>query len=193
MMLPDDPADRYAVIASGFGDLIADTRDWSAPAPVDGWTARDVVWHLVDWFPGLMRVGASIELPLRDRDGFDPARDWVTLDQAVRSMFADPAMVSAEFSHPQAGTMTIGQAIDMFYTPDVFMHSWDLATAGGIPIELDPDYCASLLAGMEGIDELLRSSGQYGPKVDVDENVDPMLRLMGFIGRDPNWSPPLVH
>jgi len=190
-VLPDDPAGRYAVIASGFGDLVAQTVDWSAPAPVEGWTARDVVWHLVDWFPGLMQVGAAIELPRRDCGASDPVQDWVILDNAVRSLFADRAILNGEFSHPQAGTMKVGQAIDRFYTPDVFMHSWDLATAGGLPTQLDPDYCAALLSGMEGIDEVLRSSGQYGPKVDVSDEADPLLRLMGFIGRDPYWSPPL--
>ena len=36
MALPDDPADRHAAVAGGFGRLVAQTTDWSAPAPVDG-------------------------------------------------------------------------------------------------------------------------------------------------------------
>ena len=31
----------------------------------------------------------------------------------------------------------MGSAIDMLITPDVFMHSWDLARATGQPITLD--------------------------------------------------------
>jgi hypothetical protein len=45
-----------------------------------------------------------------------------------------------------------------------------------------------MLAGMEPMDELLRSSGQYGPKVDVPEDADVQTRLLGFIGRDPSFG-----
>lgn len=45
-----------------------------------------------------------------------------------------------------------------------------------------------MLAGMEPLDELLRSSGQYGPAVPVPEEADVQTPLLGFIGRDPNWS-----
>jgi hypothetical protein len=35
------------------------------------------------------------------------------------------------------------------------------------------------------LDELLRNSGQYGPKVEVGEDADVQTRLLAFIGRDP--------
>ena len=44
---------------------------------------------------------------------------------------------------------------------------------------------------MEPIDELLRSSGQYGAAVPVPDDADVQTRLIGFIGRDPRWSPAL--
>jgi hypothetical protein len=53
---------------------------------------------------------------------------------------------------------------------------------------LDPEHCADLLAGMEPIDEILRASGQYGPQVEVPDTADAQDRLLGFIGRDPNWA-----
>ncbi|NED64625.1 TIGR03086 family protein, partial [Streptomyces sp. SID10244] len=30
----------------------------------------------------------------------------------------------------------------------------------------------------------------YGPAVPVADDADPVARLVGFIGRDPEWSPP---
>jgi hypothetical protein len=39
--------------------------------------------------------------------------------------------------------------------------------------------------GIQGLDEVLRQSGQYGPKVDVDENSDVQTRLIAFVGRRP--------
>ncbi len=46
------------------------------------------------------------------------------------------------------------------------MHTWDLARATGQDERLDPDFCAHLLSGMEQMEEVLRSSGQYGPRVE---------------------------
>jgi hypothetical protein len=38
---------------------------------------------------------------------------------------------------------------------------------------------------MAPIEDLLRSSGQYGPAVAVPDDADVQTRLLGFIGRDP--------
>ena len=65
------------------------------------------------------------------------------------------------------------------------MHTWDLARATGQDERLDPETCAQLLAGMEPIEELLRSSGQYGPRVRVPADADVQTRMLGFIGRNP--------
>ena len=59
--------------------------------------------------------------------------------------------------------MPLDVAVDRFYTTDVFMHTWDLARATGQDDTLDPTLCAELFEGMQPIDELLRTSGQYGP------------------------------
>lgn len=76
MSLPETPASRHAAVAGDFGRLVAQTVDWSAPAPVDGWTARDVVGHLVDWFPGFL-AGGGIELPAGTGVADDPVAAWL--------------------------------------------------------------------------------------------------------------------
>jgi hypothetical protein len=70
----------------------------------------------------------------------------------------------------------------------VFLHTWDLARATGQDESLDTELCAAMLAGMEPLEELIRSSGQYGPAIPVSEGADPQTRLLGFIGRDPDWA-----
>jgi hypothetical protein len=40
---------------------------------------------------------------------------------------------------------------------------------------------------MEQMEEVIRSSGQYGPRVEVPAGADTQTRLLGFIGRDPFW------
>ena len=188
MALPDDTAGRYAAVSNTFTQLVTGTNDWAAPAPVDGWTAADVVWHLVGWVPGVMNDGAGLGLPSRDPLETDPAAAWARFDSALRSALARPGVLAEEFAHPQAGTMPVGVAVDMLVTPDVFLHAWDLAQATGQPLVLDPDYSASLLAGMEGVEDMLRSSGHYGSRVEVPDDADVQTRLVAFIGRDPDWS-----
>lgn len=53
-----------------------------------------------------------------------------------------------------------------------------------------PDYAAMLLAGLEGIEEMLRASCHYGQRVDADDDAEVATRLIAFIGRDPFWQPP---
>jgi hypothetical protein len=38
---------------------------------------------------------------------------------------------------------------------------------------------------MEPLDDVLRASGQYGPRVDVPADADTQTRLIAFTGRRP--------
>nr|WP_007512003.1 MULTISPECIES: hypothetical protein [Pseudofrankia] len=69
------------------------------------------------------------------------------------------------------------------------MHTWDLARATGQDSRLDPGLCAVLLDGMAGMEDVIRSSGQYGPRVPVPDGSDAQTRMLGFIGRDPFFAP----
>jgi uncharacterized protein (TIGR03086 family) len=186
MALPEDPAERHRQIAGGFTDRVKGTRSWDDPAPVPGWTARSVVDHLTSWFPAFLEGGAGIELPKADPD---PVTAWQAQTNAVQALLDDPATAGRMLSNPHTGDVPLDQAIDRFYTSDVFMHTWDLARASGQDDRLDAEFCAAMLEGMQPIEELIRSSGQYGPAVPVPADADPQTKLMAFIGRDPNWRP----
>jgi uncharacterized protein (TIGR03086 family) len=181
-------AERHRRIADDFSALVRGAPDWEAPAPVAGWTARDVVDHLVTWLPGFLSAG-GVELATGPTAADDPVSAWAFHAEAVQALLEDPRGAAAEFSREHVGSMPLAEAIDRFYTADVFMHSWDLARATGQDVALEPEFCAALLAGMEPMDHVIRSSGQYGPKVEVPEDADPQTRLVAFIGRDPAWRP----
>ena len=189
-MAPSEtPADRHRRYAGAFSDRVRGTRDWTAPAPVAGWEARDVVRHLVEWFPGFLEGGSGITLPSGPSVDDDPVGAWQNQADAVQAVLDDPGTASRVLSNPHIGEVPLHDAIDRFYTADVFMHTWDLARATGQDDRLDPAFCADLLAGMEPIDDVLRQSGQYGPKVPVPDDADVQARMLGFIGRDPAWRP----
>ena len=181
------PALEFREIAGRFGALCDAVPDggWTAPAPVDGWTARDVVGHLVEWFPGFLRAGTGIELPAGPPVKDDPAAAWEAHADAVQAVLDDPSCADRKLSNPHIGELPLDTAISQFYTSDVFLHTWDLARATGQDERLDPQRCAVMLEGMLPMDEVLRSSGHYGPRVDVPADADAQTRLLAFIGRNP--------
>ena len=181
------PADRHRAVAARFDALVRSASDWSAPSPVAGWSARDVVMHLLDWFPGFLAAGGVRLRQVRSPDGDRLAAAWEQRTEDVQALLDDHDIAESTFSHPVAGTHTLGTAVDRFYTADVFMHTWDLARAVGDDDRLDPAWSRELLASLRPIERLLRSSGHYGPGVDVEPDADPVDQLMGFIGRDPSW------
>jgi uncharacterized protein (TIGR03086 family) len=182
------PADRHRAVAAGFTEHVSAVRNWAAPTPVNGWVARDIVAHLVNWFTEFLRAG-GVALPAGPPIDADPLAAWLVHTDGVQALL-DSEAADDDFSHPMAGDHRLADAVDRFYTADVYMHTWDLATSNGHKSKLEPEFAAQLLAGMAGIEDLLRSSGQYGPPVEVDDDADPVTRLAGFIGRDPAWSGP---
>jgi uncharacterized protein (TIGR03086 family) len=189
MAVSDRPAERHREIGRVFTDRVRGTRSWDAPCPVAGWTARDVVRHLVEWLPSLLAGGSSVRLPAVPSVDDDPIGAWQAHVDAVQALLDDPATAELTLSNRHIGQLPLDRAIDQFYTSDVFMHTWDLARATGQDDRLDPEFCALLLAGMEPLDDVIRSSGQYGPRVPVKDDADTQTKLLAFIGRDPQWTP----
>jgi uncharacterized protein (TIGR03086 family) len=190
MPTPTSAAEDHRAVAGHFGALAASAAPdaWDNQSPVEAWKARDVVGHLVEWFPGFLESGVGIVLPKGPSASSDPVGAWEHHAAAVQEVLDDPATASKVLSNPPLGEVPLDQAIANFYTGDVFLHTWDLARATGQPIALDEARCAAMLAGMEPMDDILRQSGQYGPKVDVPAGASAQDRLMGFIGRDPSWG-----
>lgn len=187
-MIPDQtPADEYREIAGRFGELVdaVPAAAWDRPSPVPEWTARDVVRHLVEWFPSFLAGGAGVTLPQGPSVDDDPSAAWHTMSKGVQSLLDDPAAADTMLSNRHIGDVPLPQAVSRFFTADVFMHTWDLARATGQDETLDPERCAMMLEGMAPLDEALRSSGQYGPKVPVPDDADVQTRMLAFIGRDP--------
>jgi len=190
MALSDRPAERHRQVAGLFTDRVHGTKSWDAPSPVAEWAARDVVRHLTEWFPGFLASGAGIELPRGPSVDDDPVAAWEVHSDGVQAVLDDPETQHRELTNRHLGQLPLAAAIDQFYTSDVFMHTWDLARASGQDDRLDPDFCAQLLAGMAEMEEVMRSSGQYGAPVEVPADADAQTRMLGFIGRDPFWSRP---
>ena len=180
-----DVARRYRTVAAAFSDRVnaVPAGAWDNPAPCEGWVARDVVGHLVEWLPAFFfgTWGLAAAIPAVDDD---PAGAWAAVNGTIQAALDDPDLAGTE-RDTRMGRWTFEQTIDTICTGDVLVHTWDLARATGQDETLDPDEVHRMLVGMEPMDEALRSSGHYGPRVDVPDDADEQTRMIAFTGRRP--------
>jgi uncharacterized protein (TIGR03086 family) len=182
-----DIADRWRRVSGRFTQRAEEVPadEWERPAPCEGWVARDVVRHLVDWMPSFLLTAGGPQLSAGPSVDDDPVGAWKAVGDGIQALLDDPAAAASEISHPRAGTHRLDDAIGMFFLGDVVIHTWDLARAAGLDDTLDAEEVTVMLRGMEPLDDVLRASGQYGPKVEVPADADQQTRLIAFTGRQP--------
>ena len=180
-------AERYRRAAAAFTERVRAVPGdaWERPAPCEGWVARDVVGHLVEWVPAFFEAAGVPGLGQGPSVDDDPVGAWTAVDAALQARLDDPATAALEVAHPRAGTHRFDDAVATFVLGDVLVHTWDLARATGLDEHLDPELVHDMLAGLEPMDEVLRSSGQFGARVDVAPDADEQTRLIAFTGRRP--------
>ena len=125
-----------------------------------------------------------------DWDAPSPVAAWQVHSDAVQELLDDPSTAETVLTNRHLGEVPLPEAVDRFYTNDIFMHTWDLARSAGLDDRLDADSCADMVAEMVPLADVLAASGQYGPPVPVPDDADAQTRLLGLIGRDPFWTPP---
>lgn len=160
--------------------------DWDRPSPCAGWTARDVLFHVVDTQRDvMMRAGHDLGLP---PDLEDPPIGWRAHAEAVARLLADPNVAEQEVP-AMGGTATLGEVMTRFYGFDMLVHRWDLARTGG----LDPDWSDAELDAIEtavtGFGDNLYGEGICRPAVPVPADAPRADRLLARMGRDPHWAP----
>jgi len=182
-----DISDRYRTVGGGMTRVVeaVPAAAWENPAPCEGWSARDVVRHMVEWMPQFLAGASSARIPDGPSVDQDPVGAWRTLDGGIQAVLDDPALAASEFNHPHAGQHSLQDAIGMFILGDVLIHTWDVARATGGDETLDPGEVHRMFEGVEPYDEMLRSSGQYGPRVAVSDDADEQTKLIAFMGRQP--------
>lgn len=190
MSTDSTPATRHRDAAQRFTQLAVEVTDWDVPTPVQEWTARDVVQHLVQWFPAMLMQGSGIALVEGPEVADDPAGAFMRQTEQVQALLDAPDTAARTYSSPMMGEMPLADMIDRFYTFDVWFHAWDLAKATGQDPRLDEEVCAQTLAGMREVEPMLRGSGQFGQQQPVADDAPASEQLAAFLGRDPNWAPP---
>jgi uncharacterized protein (TIGR03086 family) len=184
-------AARFRRVAEGLTRTIAavPAEAWERPSPCEGWDGRDVVRHLVAWLPGpgfLLGTFGIETRPIPSVDD-DPAGAWAAVRDAIQEGLDNPAVAQRVEECGPPGRLSFEAAVEMTCTPDVLIHTWDLAHAAGIDVELDPEEVARQAAGIDAmppaVDEAMRASGHFGPRVEVPADADARTRVLAFYGR----------
>src|SRR5680860_1621629 len=96
------PSAEHRRVAGRFTELVLATpaHAWDNPSPVEAWRARDVVGHLLEWFPGFLEAGSGVRLPAGPSAADDPAGAWQTHSDAVQALLDDPGTADLVLSDP---------------------------------------------------------------------------------------------
>lgn len=178
-------SDRYRKLAAQLSSTIeaVPADAWDNQSPCDDWTTRDVVRHLVEtgaFFVG--RAGGTVaDGPSVDDD---PVGAWTAMRDSVQAALDDPPIATKTYETPM-GESTLEQTMSMFGVGDLLVHRWDIARGTGLDVELDAQEVQRLLATMKPMEDMVRSSGVFGPAVDVPDDADEQAQLLAFTGRQP--------
>lgn len=178
-----DIAAHYHQLADDFAATVAAVPEdrWSSPSPCEGWSARDVVAHVVEahgLFLGF--VGRDLgDIPSVEDDplaAFDAARRIVGAD------LDDPDRANATFQG-SAGTTTFAEACGKYLLGDVLLHRWDLGQATGQEITFPPEEIEWAHKLIESYGDSSRRSDVYGEPLTPPPGADAQTRLLAFVGR----------
>jgi uncharacterized protein (TIGR03086 family) len=178
-----ETADRHRRLAARFTarvEAVPEDR-WAGPSPCEGWTARDVVGHMIGNC-GLFLGFVGRELPSGPSADEDPRRAWAAARDAVQAGLDDPDVAGQEYEG-QFGRSTFEKGVGGFLCIDLVVHAWDLARAAGLDERLDPGDVHEAFEALQPMDQMLRSPGAFGPKLDPPPGADEQARMLAFLGR----------
>lgn len=153
---------------------------WDQPSPCEGWTARDVLRHVVDTEREFL-APHGVRLPDVAADA-DPAAAWRAHASALAEALADPDLGAREYDG-YFGRTTIGDTLLRFYGFDLVVHRWDLATSAGLEERLTDDELDFVEACAAGYGEALYSEGVCRPGTEAPAGADRQARLLARLGR----------
>jgi uncharacterized protein (TIGR03086 family) len=175
--------DRYTADADPFTTVVTSLPHdaWDAPSPCEGWSARDVLDHVVatqrEFLSGHgLDVGPPPDLHA------DPVAGWSAHSETVRAWVCDDAVMARGYDG-FFGPTTIGATLLDFYGFDLLVHRWDIASAA----DLDERFTSSELdridASADAFGPGLYMEGVCKPAVEVPGDADRQTRVLALLGR----------
>ena len=178
-----DVSDRYNRLAGAFAAKVAAVPNdrWASPSPCEGWTARDLVRHIVDSH-GMFLGFIGEELGAIPSVDDDPAAAFDGARKAIQARLDDPERATAEYEG-FTGKSTFEEGINRFISFDLVVHNWDLSRAAGLDETMDLDEVRAMAEAAPKFGDALRAPGVFGPEVEPPEGADEQTKLLAFLGR----------
>jgi uncharacterized protein (TIGR03086 family) len=193
---PADPRPLFLRAVDPAVALIAAVRpdQLGRPTPCTEYDVRALVGHLLTVLRRITHVatgGAALEVPTVTEGVPDAELAATAAADAdrLKQVWADEALLDRTFSFP-FGTVT-GRGAVMAYAQEVVTHAWDLAAAVGRADTLDDGLAAAIEPLARGFVPAEQRGGRvpFGPVIEVPDDAGPYPRLVGWLGRDPAWTP----
>lgn len=165
-----------------------DQRDLTTPCP--NFDVGQELGHMVGW---VAFFANSAEGKVQDCDprqvtaGADAGKQFRASANRTVAAFRDGA---ADRSLKMTQGEVPGSGMRGMMLMEYVGHGWDLATATGQDVLYTDDEAA---AGLETAHAMLspeyRGPDSFAAEVEVPDNACTLDQLLGFIGRDPSWTP----
>ena len=181
--MPDAIAD-YETAASSFASVLRQSGDdLSSPSPCAGWTAQDVVDHVMGGPPYYTAAWGG-EVPDTAEDASRADR-YTAEYQALLETCRRPGVLEQMIPSPFGeGEIPAGMMFGIL-TSDTLIHTWDLARSIGVDVHLDEDLLQRTWDGLIPMEEAVRRPDVFGPPVEVDPGASLQDRAMAWFGRQP--------
>ncbi|MDP3890559.1 TIGR03086 family metal-binding protein [Nocardioides sp.] len=176
LMLLTDKSDRFSRVVGA-----VPAEQWDAPSPCAGWTAADVVDHVVDSQRDFLE---RQDLGLDERPRGAPEQVWTHHVTALRRRLGDGADLRREYDG-YFGTTTIGATLVDFYVFDLIVHRWDIAASVGRDERFTEAELDQMEASMKVFGDALYAEGVCAAPVPVPADASRQDRVLGLLGRDP--------
>ena len=172
---------RFLDNAGRFSAVVDVLQDWSAPSPCEGWSAADVVDHVVDTQRHFL-VQHGFDLGARP-DG-EPAAAWHRHLEQVAGLLADESRVTVEYDG-HFGRTTVADTLADFYGFDLVVHRWDLGRAAGQPVAFSDAEMDAVETAIPAFGEALYAEGICARPVAVPDEAPRQDQILATLGRRP--------
>ncbi|CAA9226670.1 MAG: hypothetical protein AVDCRST_MAG57-870 [uncultured Blastococcus sp.] len=154
---------------------------WTNPSPCEGWSAADVVGHLIATQRDFLATHGVDVGPEPDVQA-DPAAAWRAHAGRVAEVVSDDAVAARPFDG-FFGPTTVGAALEQFYVWDMVVHRWDVARAVGAESAFTDEELDRLEADADSFGPALYMDGICAPAVEVPADADREVRALARLGR----------
>jgi uncharacterized protein (TIGR03086 family) len=172
-----DPVIPFLQLLEPYSEVVAQVPNWTTNTPCAGWTAQDLLDHVVDTQRDFL---AQREVTLPDLPT-EPTTRW----EAHRA-FLEGALTEQLMATPfdgYFGPTTIGETLTRFYGFDLLVHRWDLGRATGQVVVFTEAELASITEPADSFGDMLYMEGICAAAVTVPESADAQTQLLARLGR----------